>query len=332
MSPILLLALAFAAPAAALILWPWLGRTASPAAAGDDERAALDTEKMVALRAIRELDLDHEAGQLSGEDYAVLRERAEAQAAAILRKLDALAPAAEAPRRADRARGTPADRGPEPAVPWTRRPAVLAVGGLGLVAFGVALGLLVSRFTAPAPPEATMAGAEPTPGPVAPALPGPAGVMTPPGGPGTGSTGGPPRPIPPEMLQGMLQAAHQSLDAGRYQEAIAAYTAVLRRQPTNVDAITHLGVILSLAGHADNALEAFAKALSIEPDYAHALWDKGRVLAEQKQDDRGAIAAWEHFLRVASPGPDRAQAEAWIKAARARLASGPRPVAPAARP
>jgi tetratricopeptide (TPR) repeat protein len=134
------------------------------------------------------------------------------------------------------------------------------------------------------------------------------------------------------MLQGMLQAAHQSLDAGRYQEAIAAYTAVLRREPANVDAITHLGVILALAGHADNALEAFDRALAIDPGYAHALWDKGRVLAEQKSDDRGAVAAWERFLRVAPPGPDRTQAEAWIKAARARLAATPPPVAPAARP
>jgi tetratricopeptide (TPR) repeat protein len=119
----------------------------------------------------------------------------------------------------------------------------------------------------------------------------------------------------------MLQAAHQSLDAGRYQEAIAAYKAVLRRHPDNVEAITHLGVILALAGHADNALEAFDRALEIEPGYAHAWWDKGRVLAEQKGDDRGAIAAWERFLQVSPQGPDRAQAETWIREARSRLAA-----------
>ena len=121
----------------------------------------------------------------------------------------------------------------------------------------------------------------------------------------------------------MLRAAHASLDAGRYQEAIAAYKAVVKRQPDNVDAITHLGVILSLAGHADGALEAFDKALSIQPDYAHALWDKARVLYEQKQDYTGAIAAWERFVRVGPAGADRDQALARIRAARARLAAAP---------
>ena len=99
----------------------------------------------------------------------------------------------------------------------------------------------------------------------------------------------------------MLKAAHASLDAGRYQEAIAAYTAVLRREPRNVDAITHLGVILALAGHHAEALEAFDRALAIDPNYAHALWDKAGV-QEARQDHAGAVATLERFVRVAPAG------------------------------
>ena len=128
----------------------------------------------------------------------------------VLRRLDALGPAPAVP-----AAGPSMDRG---STPWTRHPAVLGATGAGLLVFGVILGLLVSRYSTPAPPEPTMA------------LPGP-GSAPAPMMPGAG--GGAPRPLPKEVLQGMLQAAHASLDAGRYQEAIAAYTAVLKRDPRN---------------------------------------------------------------------------------------------------
>jgi tetratricopeptide (TPR) repeat protein len=84
--------------------------------------------------------------------------------------------------------------------------------------------------------------------------------------------------IPPEMLARMLAAARQSLFEGRYQEAIAAYQAVLKRDPKNVDAMTHLGLIVAMGGHADAALETFNKALILDPKYGPALLYKGQSL------------------------------------------------------
>lgn len=42
---------------------------------------------------------------------------------------------------------------PPPPAPWSRHPPVLAGTGAGLVAFGVLLGVLVVRYTGPAPPD-----------------------------------------------------------------------------------------------------------------------------------------------------------------------------------
>jgi cytochrome c-type biogenesis protein CcmH/NrfG len=117
--------------------------------------------------------------------------------------------------------------------------------------------------------------------------------------------GGPPRAITPEMLQGMLQAARSSLFEGRYGEAIAAYQAILKRDPKNVDAMTHLGLIVAIGGHADSALETFDKALSLDPNYAPALLYRGQVLYESKQDAAGAIKSWEKFLALTPAGEDR---------------------------
>ncbi len=303
---------ALAAPALALILYPFLRR--GPGAAEEireDELAReLLEEKAACYRAIRELDFDRQAGHLTEPDYAELRARYEARAAAVLKRMDELGvtalPAKPEPRRAP---------GRQASVPsaWSRRLAFLVLGGLVLVGFGLALGVLLVKFTQPEPSSTAAApgaiAGVPMPGATAP-------------GPAPGSAATSSRPIPKEMLEGMLRATHTSLDAGRYQEAIAAYKAVLARDPRNVDAITHLGVILAIAGHADGALEAFDKALAINPDYPHALWDKARVLAEQKQDPKGAIATWERFAKVVPPGPDRDQALAQIQEAKRRLASG----------
>src|SRR5262249_20178681 len=159
-----------------------------------------------------ELELDRVAGHVNEDDYRELRVRYEGDAVTVLRRLDILGSAAHAGK---------AGKAPAAVTPWTRQPVALGAMGAALLVFGVVLGLLVSRYRMPAPPDPGRA--TPPPGPPSARGPGPAG--------------GPPRPLSKEMLAGMLQAAHASLDAGRYQEAIAAYTAVLKRDPRNVDAI-----------------------------------------------------------------------------------------------
>ena len=100
----------------------------------------------------------------------------------------------------------------------------------------------------------------------------------------------------------MLNAARQSLFDGNYSQAIAAYQAVLKRDAKNVDAMTHLGLIVAIGGHADAALETFDKALAIDPKYPPAYLYRGQVLFEQKQDYAGAVKAWESFLKLVPNG------------------------------
>ncbi len=295
-------------PALAVVLWPLLrggsGGTAGPSAAPPDRRLELAEEKASTYRALNELAFDHEAGSLSDDDFQALRDRYEGRAADLLTKLDALG-GVPAPPAAERA--TPAPRA------WTRSPAAIAAGGMALLGLGVALGVGVSRYSAP-DPTAVGAGAS-MPGP---ALTDPGPLL--PGSPGTGpaGTGGAPRPIPPEIMARMLQAARESLTAGRYPEAISAYQAVLKRDSKNVDAMTHLALIVAMGGHADAALETLDKALKIDPKYAPALLYKGQVLYEVKSDYAGAITAWERFVSLTPPGEDRQRVAVLIEQARSK--------------
>ena len=307
--PIALIALALAVAAAVFVAWPLLWpRGAAAGAGGDERREALQTEKLLALRAIRELELDREAGLLAEDDYADLRARYEGRASAVLRQLDALPPAGRpvAPPK-PKVRPGPAPAAPAPAAPrvsWTQRPFVLTGGALGLLVFGVVLGVLVMRYLEPAPPD-PMAAVPP--------------VAAAPGG---GEPGGTPRPIPPGMLQGMLQAARTSFEAGRYNEAASAYRAILKRDPNNLDALTHFGAILAIAGHTDQGLEHLGRALSLDPNYREALWYQAGVL-DARQDYAGAIAAWEKFASASGPGEDRERAQAFIRDARKKMGTQP---------
>jgi tetratricopeptide (TPR) repeat protein len=123
-------------------------------------------------------------------------------------------------------------------------------------------------------------------------------------GPASGSEGGAPRAVPPEVLRGMLEAARSSLFAGRYGEAISAYQAVLKRDPKNVDAITHLGLIVAIGGHVDSALESLDKALAIDPNYPPALLYRGQILYESKGNREDAIRSWEKFIALVPSGED----------------------------
>ena len=310
----LALIVAVVLPALAIVLWPLLharaeeALPASPSRTADDRRLELDEEKAALYRALRELDFDHEAGHLSDADYQSLRERYETRAATLITELDALGPGVrtdpETPPALPQMRTSGAPRA------WTRQPAVLAAGAVALVIFGVIIGINAGRYTERdesfTPPGARI----PVPGPP------PSSASSPVGPPNVRLEPG--KPIPPEMLAGMLRAARQSLVEGRYSEAIAAYQAVLKRDASNVDAMTHLGLIVALGGHADTALETFSKALDIDPRYAPAYLYRGQVLYEQKQDYAGAVKAWESFLTLVPKGEDRDRVAALVENAKSK--------------
>ncbi|MBI2162424.1 MAG: hypothetical protein HYU25_18980, partial [Candidatus Rokubacteria bacterium] len=87
MSGVLVAALVIGVPALVFALWPLWSRRgggrvflALPA----DRRQQLEEEKRAALRALRELQFEHEAGHISDDDYADLRSRYEREAATVL--------------------------------------------------------------------------------------------------------------------------------------------------------------------------------------------------------------------------------------------------------
>ena len=114
----------------------------------------------------------------------------------------------------------------------------------------------------------------------------------------------------------LLAFAHLALDEGQTPAAIWAYKRVLARDPRNVEAITHMGVILFQGNHVDQALARVEEALRVDPNYTHAHWDRAQLLLRGKKDYAAATKALEAFLALVPTGEDANRARAMLAEAR----------------
>jgi len=101
----------------------------------------------------------------------------------------------------------------------------------------------------------------------------------------------------------------------RYREAIEAYRQYLSIKPDNPDVRTNMGIMLRGLGDFDGAVEELRKVAQNHPNHANSRFHLGVVLLKDKKDVKGAINAWEDYLRVESRG-DRAN---WVRVEIERL-------------
>ena len=95
----------------ALVAWPLVRVDADAPPPDPDEEARRDVDEQLAaaLEAIREIEMDHRAGNLSDEDFAALDAAERARAVELMRRADAL-------RQDEHVPGTPesqTDKGPD---------------------------------------------------------------------------------------------------------------------------------------------------------------------------------------------------------------------------
>jgi len=270
-----------------------LARVRKEAAAAEDlsldledssERATLLQERARFYADLKELDFDYQAGKLSEADYSALRSEIETKAATVLEQLDRIAKSVPHKK--------PAEKPPAQPQPQTTgdkaRPRVrgwqLAVGGAFLLVFGVTVGVLLTTSL-----RSRDAGQGSITG----------DFLT-----GTDAPGGRGNEVASVLQEG--KAAFSKQD---WQKAIESFKKVLAMDPNQPEAHAYMGAILLQAGHADGALMAFDKALSLNPNFPMALWGKGMALYQGKKDFAGARQAFEKLLQMLPPGQDRAEVE-----------------------
>jgi cytochrome c-type biogenesis protein CcmH/NrfG len=95
-----------------------------------------------------------------------------------------------------------------------------------------------------------------------------------------------------------IQLGHVYFDTDQYQKAIDAYKKALQLDPRNADVLTDLGIIYRRSGQPQKAIESFDQAVVIDPKHETARFNKGIVLMHDLKDQNGAIKAWEELLEI----------------------------------
>jgi cytochrome c-type biogenesis protein CcmH/NrfG len=110
----------------------------------------------------------------------------------------------------------------------------------------------------------------------------------------------------PKNLSTLVELGNLYFDSNQPQEAIQAYQQYLSMKPDNADVLTDMGIMHRKLGEFDKALEEFRKAAKADPKHINSRYNIGLVLLHDKQDIKGAILAWEDYLKV-DTSSERAQ-------------------------
>jgi cytochrome c-type biogenesis protein CcmH/NrfG len=158
-----------------------------------------------------------------------------------------------------------------------------------------------------------------------PAPPPPPPMQTPPGGGGGMGGGGgaplaangPAREIPtleamvaqdPKNAKAWIQLGNDYFDTHQAQKAIDAYSKALELQPNDPNVLTDQGVMYREVGQYDKALANFEKANKADPSHVTSLFNQGVVWAYDKKDPKKATAIWQRVMQAEPNGPNGAKA------------------------
>jgi cytochrome c-type biogenesis protein CcmH len=111
----------------------------------------------------------------------------------------------------------------------------------------------------------------------------------------------------PTNISSLLTQGRDAYERQQWSQAIEAFKKALAMDPNHPEAHTYMGLILGQTGHADGALMAFDRALSSNPNLPLALWGKGMVLYQTKQDLSGARQTLEKLVSLLPPGDDSSE-------------------------
>ena len=224
---------------------------------------------------LTELEFDFQSGKLSTADYHTLKREIETKGAAVVQQLSVLPaePAVNLPKpRQPRAAERKGVAGQSRFRRWQ-----LVTGGMFLLLFGLALGVMLTQSVRPRTSENdTMTG----------------DFMT-----GTSRSSG--------SVQAAIIEGKRAFSQNEFPKAIDAFKKALADDPNNPEAHAYMGFILVQAGHGDGALMAFDKALAVAPNFPMALWGRGMVLYQDKKDYAGARDTFERLLELMPAGEER---------------------------
>ena len=114
----------------------------------------------------------------------------------------------------------------------------------------------------------------------------------------------------PQNRNAWVQLGNAYFDTNRFLESIEAYEKALELDPNDPNVLTDQGVMFRRLGWFDKALENFNKASAIAPNHTQSVYNAYIVYRQDLNDLDGAKQAAMRFLKLQPNRPASAQLQA----------------------
>jgi len=111
----------------------------------------------------------------------------------------------------------------------------------------------------------------------------------------------------PKNLNAWISLGNDYFDTEQSQKAINAYGKALEIEPNNPNVLTDQGVMYRKIGWYDKALVNFEKANKIDSNHLQSLYNAGLVYAVDLKQPEKATKYWNQYLKLDSNSPTAIQ-------------------------
>ena len=122
----------------------------------------------------------------------------------------------------------------------------------------------------------------------------------------------------PKNLNAWISLGNDYFDMEQPQKSINAYGKALEIEPNNPNLLTDQGIMFRRVGWYDKAIANFEKAGKIDPNHLQSLYNIGLVYATDLKQPEKAFSYWRRYLQLDSSSQTALQ----IKSMMAQPASG----------
>jgi cytochrome c-type biogenesis protein CcmH/NrfG len=122
----------------------------------------------------------------------------------------------------------------------------------------------------------------------------------------------------PKDVQAWIQLGNDYFDTNQPQRSVDAYAKALELQPNNPDVLTDQGVMYRALGQFDQAIANFEKAQKIAPDHLQSLINIAVVFDNDLKKTAKAIEALEKVIKQDPTGNFGAQAKQYLAQIKSR--------------
>jgi tetratricopeptide (TPR) repeat protein len=112
----------------------------------------------------------------------------------------------------------------------------------------------------------------------------------------------------PKSARAWIQLGDAYFDSRQPQKAVDAYAKALEIDPHNPNVLTDQGVMYRELGQPQKALANFQKASEIDPSHVQSVFNMGVVYSTNLGQPEKAIQAWNRVIQMAPASPQAAQA------------------------